>query len=68
MNELEYVDGILYANIYVTNTIVAIDLSTGKVVREYDFTDLHNIAKPSNIADCLNGIAYNKETDTYIIK
>ncbi|KAM3137533.1 hypothetical protein pb186bvf_010323 [Paramecium bursaria] len=67
MNELEYVDGILYANIYVTNTIVAIDLSTGKVVREYDFTDLHNIAKPSNRADCLNGIAYNKETDTFWI-
>lgn len=33
MNELEFANNLLYANIYLTTYIVAIDLSNGRVVK-----------------------------------
>lgn len=68
INELEYVDGFLFANIWQTNYIVKIDPSKGKVVSKYDLTPIINqyIAGSIN-ADVLNGIAYNKKTKTFYI-
>lgn len=62
LNELEYVDGFIYANIWLTNSIVKIDASTGKVVGKMDLTGLTNEVKVTHpqIAE-LNGIAYNPE-------
>src|SRR5580765_48291 len=40
INELEYIDGFIYANIYETNNIVKIDPASGKVVAKADFTTL----------------------------
>ena len=68
LNELEYVDGFIYANIYLKNRIVKIDPESGHVVGEIIFPEL--LAPNEKVADrtdVLNGIAYNKETNTFYI-
>lgn len=57
LNELEYHDGLIYANVYETNTILAIDPATGQVKAKLDLSEF----KPKQTnpqADVLNGIAF----------
>lgn len=64
LNELEYIKGFIYANVFMTSGIVKIDPSNGKVVGRLDFTSLEFEAKNKNPdADVLNGIAYDSTTD-----
>ena len=59
LNELEFIEGKIYANIWLTNTIAIIDPATGWVTGWIDLTDLlPNSACPQN-TDVLNGIAYD---------
>lgn len=68
INELEYVDGFIYANIWQTNYIIKIDPKQGKVVKKYDLTALINQSIAGSVnADVLNGIAYNKKTKTFYV-
>lgn len=54
LNELEYVDGYIYANVWNTNYIYKIDANSGRAVRRYDFSEL----KDENIdGEVMNGIA-----------
>ncbi len=55
LNELEYVDGELLANVYQTNWVVRIDPATGVVREAIDFSDLYQNRPP--LADVMNGIA-----------
>ncbi len=44
LNELEYANSLLYANIYQTSFIVAIDIDKGKIAKfnsTYDFINLN---------------------------
>jgi glutamine cyclotransferase len=59
INELEYIDGKIYANIWQTNNIVVIDPKTGAVLEKIDLTNLYPEDKRSPGADVLNGIAYD---------
>lgn len=61
INELEYVDGYIYANQWQYNYIIKIDPSSGNVVGKSDLTD---VVKRTNTAqdNVLNGIAYNSIT------
>src|ERR1700743_792727 len=59
INELEYTDGKLYANIWEKDTIVIIDPKTGAVTGRIDTTDLYPQNKRALNADVLNGIAYD---------
>ena len=59
INELEYIDGKIYANIWRTNTIIAIDPKTGAVLEKIDLTNLYPEEKRVPGADVLNGIAYD---------
>ncbi len=62
LNELEYIDGIIYANIYTTNFIVKIDAESGKVLETIDMSGLIDLYhRPQDRIDYLNGIAYNPE-------
>lgn len=64
LNELEYIKGFIYANVFMTGFIVKIDPSNGKVVGRLDFTSLEFEAKNKNPdADVLNGIAYDSATE-----
>jgi glutaminyl-peptide cyclotransferase len=61
LNELEYVNGYIYANLWTTNQIVKIDPNTGNIVAFIDFAELATKAKSvnPNIAE-MNGLAYHK--------
>lgn len=60
LNELEWVDGEIYANVWLTNRIARIDPRTGHVVGWIDLDgllDTSQLPEPGN--DVLNGIAYD---------
>ena len=60
INELEYINGKILANIYGTAYIIRIDANSGKVLGRADFTDLVRQVKTQNPGvDVMNGIAYD---------
>ena len=63
LNELEYINGNIWANIWTTDTIVIIDPKTGKIIAEIDLKGLlaSNLFTQKNQVDVLNGIAYDHE-------
>ena len=66
INELEYVNGHIYANIFETTKIIKIDAATGKVV---GFMDMQSVI-PAEIdarKDVLNGIAYNTADQSFYV-
>lgn len=56
LNELEYISGEVWANVYLTDRIVMIDPATGQVTGSLDLTAI--LASPGGV---LNGIAYDAE-------
>ncbi len=69
INELEYVDGFIYSNVYTTNYIVKIDPNSGHVIAKADLSQIWNFAsqQKNEEADVLNGIAYNSAQKTFFI-
>lgn len=59
INELEYVDGKIYANVYQTNNILLIDPKTGAVLQNINLSALYPESKRNPGADVLNGIAWD---------
>jgi len=57
INELEYHQGFIYANIWQNPIILKIDPSTGEVVGKYDFSDYAKLHTKGE-DDVLNGIAF----------
>ena len=65
LNELEYINGKIYANVWMENIILVIDPSNGKVLGEIDCSDV--VLKAKGMGEVLNGIAYNPLTNkTYL--
>ncbi len=67
LNELEWVHGALYANVYQSNWIVRIDPKTGNVLRWYDLSALVPAHDPDPENDVLNGIAYDSATGDLLV-
>lgn len=68
LNELEFIDGYLFANRWMTNEVLKIDLSNGNVVGRLDLTELARQANQVNpTADVLNGIAYEKKSGLLLV-
>jgi glutamine cyclotransferase len=63
LNELEYINGTLFANIYLTDTIVAIDPKDGRVISLIDLTGLRPEQNSAMQGEVLNGIAYDDQND-----
>lgn len=59
LNELEWVDGEIFANVWRTDLIVRIDPSTGAVVGVIDLRSLRAFVDGAPEIDDLNGIAYD---------
>ncbi|MBP5247584.1 MAG: glutaminyl-peptide cyclotransferase [Fibrobacter sp.] len=60
LNELEVVGNIVYANVWQSDSIAAIDLNSGKVLKWYDFSKIaREIRKKIPGAEVLNGIAFD---------
>ena len=63
LNELEYIDGYIYANQWQLPYILKIDPSSGRVVAKADLTDIWNrIQQKDSKAEVLNGIAYDADS------
>jgi glutamine cyclotransferase len=67
INELQFVEGYLYANIWYRDIIVQIDAATGEVVRKFDMSALYPHRQRAPGADCLNGIAFNSQDGTFLV-
>ncbi|MEM9896794.1 MAG: glutaminyl-peptide cyclotransferase [Bacteroidota bacterium] len=61
LNELEMIDGLLYANVYQEDFVLVIDPQTGEVLQQIDFSGLLS-DKEAQDADVLNGIAVDPES------
>lgn len=61
LNELEWIDGKIWANVYTTDMIVIINPSDGKIESTVDCTGLLPAAKHSANTDVLNGIAFDPD-------
>jgi len=62
LNELEYSDGFIFANIWGTNLIVKIDIVTGKVLAKINLDGILTMSNPDKQVDVLNGIAIDPVT------
>ncbi|EIL89753.1 glutamine cyclotransferase [Rhodanobacter fulvus Jip2] len=69
LNELEWVHGQIYANVWLTQRIARIDPASGKVVGWIDLTGLAPRAEdtPDPANDVLNGIAYDAAKDRLFV-
>jgi glutamine cyclotransferase len=71
VNELEYVDGNLYSNVYTTDTILMINPKTGVVLRRIDMKNLWPVAnRPANndnTNNVLNGIAWDEKGKRFFV-
>jgi len=67
VNELEWVNGEIYANFYGQDAIGVFSPIDGTVNAVIDLKDLKSKVTPHPDLDVLNGIAYNKKTDTFFV-
>jgi glutamine cyclotransferase len=61
LNELEYIDGEIWANIWMSDQIARIDPSSGKVLAYIDLKGILPESERNPDTDVLNGIAWDKE-------
>jgi len=68
LNELEFIRGEIYANIWLTDRIARIDPQTGRVTGWIDLRGLLSPAERQSSADAvLNGIAYDAANDRLFV-
>lgn len=67
LNELEWINGKIYANIYQKNGVVIINPKNGATEAVIDFSPLKERVTKHKGLDVLNGIAYNPETQTIFV-
>jgi glutamine cyclotransferase len=67
LNELECVDGSVYANVWLTDEIVRIDPADGRVTAVVDASGLRAANERSGPDDVLNGIAYDPTNRTFLL-
>lgn len=67
LNELEWINGKIYANIYQRNGVVIINPENGATEAVIDFSSLKEKVTQHSGLDVLNGIAYNPETNSIFV-
>ena len=67
MNELEWINGKIYANRYQKNGVAIINPKNGAIEGVIDFSSLKNKVKQHPTLDVINGIAYNPDTKTIFV-
>ncbi len=70
LNELEYIDGLVWANVWQTDRIVMIDPANGEVKGELDMSKLLTPSERSKLEkydEVLNGIAWNPEKQSLFL-
>ena len=67
INELEWINGKIYANRYQKDGVAIINPENGAVIGVIDFSPLKKLVKQHQGLDVLNGIAYNPKTKTVFV-
>jgi len=67
INELEYVKGEIWANIWLTDQIARVDSESGAVLGWLDLSGLEDRLEQNSTYDVLNGIAYDSEGDRLFV-
>ena len=68
INELEMIEGSIFANLYTTEKIIEIEPETGRILSEVVLPGIINMYhKPGDRIDYMNGIAYDKQTQRIFI-
>lgn len=67
LNELEWVDGHIWANVYLTDAIVEIDPKTGVVLGYVDMPALRVKLENNPEAEAFNGVAYNPASGHFYV-
>ena len=74
INELEWVDGFIYANVWFKDVLLKIDPATGDIVQQWDLFPFRSAerayqleAKGVNKLNCLNGIAHDPTTGSFYL-
>lgn len=67
LNELEYINGEVWANVWQTDFIVRIDPATGNVVSLIDMTGLSQQTQLGSSEAVLNGIAWDEESQRLFV-
>ncbi len=67
VNELEWVDGKIYGNVYQKDAIAIIDPKSGAVEAIVNLIDLQNKISHLQDTNVLNGIAYNPKSKTFFV-
>jgi len=66
LNELEYINGVIFANVWYSDLIVLVDPEQGQVIGALDMSDLLTPQERAT-ADVLNGIAYDPASDLIFV-
>ncbi len=67
INEMEWVNGVIYANRYQKDGVALINPKNGGVIGVIDFSPLKKLVTQHEGLDVLNGIAYNPDTKTLFV-
>lgn len=67
INEMEWIDGKIYANRYQKDGVAIINPKNGAVIGVIDFKPLKKLVTQHQGLDVLNGIAYNPKTKTIFV-
>lgn len=67
INEMEWIDGNIYANRYQKDGVAIINPKNGAVIGVIDFSPLKKLVTQHDGLDVLNGIAYNPKTKTIFV-
>jgi glutaminyl-peptide cyclotransferase len=67
LNELEYIKGEIYANIWKADWIVRLDPENGKILGWIDLKGLLPASERSAETDVLNGIAYDASNERLFV-
>jgi len=67
INEMEWIDGKIYANRYQKDGVAIINPKNGAVIGVVDFSPLKKLVTQHEGLDVLNGIAYNPKTKTIFV-
>tara|TARA_R110000868_G_scaffold3811_1_gene23435 strand:- start:3210 stop:4301 length:1092 start_codon:yes stop_codon:yes gene_type:complete len=66
-NELEYVNGKIYANVYQKESMMIIDAKSGAIEGVINFAGLKEKVTQHTTLDVLNGVAYNPQRKTFFV-
>ena len=66
-NELEYVDGKIYANVWQKESMMIIDAKTGAIEGVVNFGGLSDQVTQHKDLDVFNGVAYHPERETFFV-